>query len=112
MREMQTRATLSNPRPHTRNEQVSGSSPLVGSPFYLQNTKKQKASDQNIGGFVSSTSAVDYPETSFLASVCCKWLQGIAGGVGGSSGIDRLTDVPGFRRVRHRPKSSARVPRR
>src|SRR5215203_5062215 len=33
-----------------------------------------------------------------------------AGGVGGSSGMDRLTDVPGFRRVWHRRKSSARVP--
>jgi hypothetical protein len=49
---------------HTRNEQVSGSSPLVGSPFYLQNQQKQKASDQNIGGFVSSTSAINYPKVS------------------------------------------------
>src|SRR5215217_1472836 len=31
MRNLQCRATLSNHRPHTRNEQVSGSSPLVGS---------------------------------------------------------------------------------
>jgi hypothetical protein len=37
MRDLQAPATLSNHRPHTRNEQVSGSSPLVGSPFYLQN---------------------------------------------------------------------------
>jgi hypothetical protein len=36
MREMQTRATLSNHRPHTPNEQVSGSSPLVGSLFFAQ----------------------------------------------------------------------------
>jgi hypothetical protein len=40
--------------------------------------------------------AVDYPQTSFLASVCCKWLQGTVGGVGESSGIDHLSDVPGF----------------
>jgi hypothetical protein len=33
MRDLQARATLSNHRPHTRNEQVSGSSPLVGSLF-------------------------------------------------------------------------------
>jgi hypothetical protein len=26
--------------------------------------------------------------------------------------MERLTDVPGFRRVQHRPKSSARVPRK
>ena len=49
---------------------------------------------------------------SSRAPVCCKWLQGIAGGVGGSSSMDRWTDVPGFRRVRHRRKTSARVPRR
>jgi hypothetical protein len=91
---------------------VSGSSPLVGSPFYLQNPQKQKAFDQNIGDFVSSTSAVDYPKASSLISVCCKWLQGIAGGVGGSSGMDRLTDMPGFRWVRHHPKSPVRVPRK
>src|SRR5215203_3065909 len=35
-----------------------------------------------------------------------------AGGVGRSSGMDRLTDVPEFRRTRHRRKCSARVPRR
>jgi hypothetical protein len=28
--------------------------------------------------------------------VCCKWLQGIAGGVGRSFGMDRLTDGLGF----------------
>jgi hypothetical protein len=98
-------------RKQTRNEQVSGSIQLVGSLFYLQNQQEQKASDQNIEGFVSSTSAVDYPEAPSLASVCCKWLQGIAGGVGGSSGMDRLTDAPGFRLVRHCRKSFARVPR-
>jgi hypothetical protein len=81
----------------TRNEQVSGSSPLVGFLFFLQILQKLKASDQNIEGFVSSTSAVDYPEAPSLASVCCKWLQGTAGGVGGSSGMDRLTGAPGFR---------------
>jgi hypothetical protein len=35
-----------------------------------------------------------------------------AGGVGGSSGMDHLTDVPKFRRVRRRRKCSARVPSR
>ncbi len=54
-------------------------------------------------------SAVDYPKASSSALACYKWLQGTAGGVGESSGIDRLTDVPGFRRVRHRRKSFAQV---
>jgi hypothetical protein len=33
---LQTSAMSSNHRPHTRNEQVSGSSPLVGSLIFLQ----------------------------------------------------------------------------
>jgi hypothetical protein len=33
MRVLQTRAMRSSHRPHTRNEQVSGSNPLVGSLF-------------------------------------------------------------------------------
>jgi integrase len=39
--------------------------------------------------------------------VCYEWLQGTAGGVGGSSGIDRSTGVPEFRRVRQRRKTFA-----
>jgi hypothetical protein len=66
----------------------------------------------NIGGFVSSTSAVDYPKVSSLALAYFKCLQGTAGGVGESSSVDRLTDVPEFRRMRHRRKTFARVPRR
>ena len=42
---------------------------------------------------------------------CYEWSQGTAGGVGESSGINRLTDVPKFRRVRHRRSSFTRVPR-
>src|SRR5215207_7940597 len=62
--------------------------------------------------FVSGAlSAVDYPKASYSALACYKWLQGTAGGIGESSGIDRLTDVPGFRRVRRRRQSFARVPR-
>src|SRR5215208_45142 len=34
MQDLQARATLSNHLPRTRNEQVSGSSPLVGSLFF------------------------------------------------------------------------------
>jgi hypothetical protein len=59
------------------------------------------------GGFVSSTSAVDYPEASSLALACYKCVQGTAGGVGESSGIGRLTDVLEFRQVRHHRKSFA-----
>jgi hypothetical protein len=53
--------------------------------------------------FVSrALSAVDYPKASSLALACYKWLQGTAGGVGGSSCIDRLADVPEFGRMPHR----------
>ena len=55
MRDSQSCATLSNHRPHTPNEQVSGSSPLVGSLFYLQIPQKQKATDVRIRDLVSSS---------------------------------------------------------
>ncbi len=55
-------------------------------------------------------SAVDYPKASPLALACYKCVQGTAGGVGESSSVDCLTDVPEFRQVRHRRKSFARVP--
>jgi hypothetical protein len=42
----------------TRNEQVSGSSPLVGSVFCLQILQKPRAPNGEVSGFVSSTSAV------------------------------------------------------
>jgi hypothetical protein len=61
--------------------------------------------------FVSrALSAVNYPKAS-SALACYEWLQGTAGGVGESSGIDRLTDVPEFGRVLHRRKRFARVAR-
>jgi hypothetical protein len=64
--------TIRNVTILSRNEQVSGSSPLVGSLFYLQNPQNLKASDQNIEGFVSSTSAVDfYPEAPSIPSAVC-----------------------------------------
>ena len=45
--------------------------------------------------FVSGAlSAVDYPKALSLTLAFSEWLQGTAGGVGESSGIDRLTDVP------------------
>src|SRR5215217_5696745 len=37
-----------------------------------------------------------YPKASSSALACYKWLQGTAGGVGEFSGIDRLTECPGF----------------
>jgi hypothetical protein len=43
----------------TRNEQVSGSSPLVGSSFFLQIPQKRRGCDIRCGAFVSSTSTVD-----------------------------------------------------
>src|SRR5215216_1230416 len=78
---------------------VSGSSPLVGSLFYLQILQKDEDLGVRVGGFVSSTSAVDYPKASSSALACYKWLQGAAVGVSESSCIDHLTDVPEFRRV-------------
>jgi hypothetical protein len=42
MRELQVCATRSNPWPHTRNEQESGLSPLVGSLFSCKSRKKLK----------------------------------------------------------------------
>jgi hypothetical protein len=95
----------------TRNEQESGSSPLVGSLFFLQNSQKDKRPQWDDRRLGSSRAAVDYPKVSSRALACYKWLQGTAGGVGESSGIDRLTDVPEFGRVRHRRNSFARVPR-
>jgi len=38
-------------------------------------------------------------------------VAGTAGGVGKSSNVEWLTDVPEFRRVRHLRKTFARVPR-
>jgi hypothetical protein len=79
--------------------------------FLLANPVKTKSSRSSCRGLVSSTSAVDFPKASSLALACYKWLRGTAGSVSESSGIDRLTDGSGFRRVRHRRKSFARVPR-
>jgi hypothetical protein len=47
-----------------------------------------------IEGFVSSKSAVDSPKALSLALARYECVQGTAGGVGESSGIDRFTDVP------------------
>src|SRR5215217_3769942 len=70
--------------------------------IFLQNPGKREAHDVRVERFVSSTSAVDYPKALSSALACYKWLQGTTGGVGRSSGMDGLTDVPGFRRTRHR----------
>jgi hypothetical protein len=51
----------------TRNEQVSGSSPLVGSLSCLQIPQKIKAPDIHVGGFGSSRAAVDYPSALSFA---------------------------------------------
>ena len=56
-------------------------------------------------------SAVDYPKASSSALACYKWLQGTAVGAGEFSGIERLSDVPGFWRVRRRRQNFAQVPR-
>jgi hypothetical protein len=45
MRDFQANANLCNTLFLTRNEQVSGSSPLVGSLLFLQNVTKQKILD-------------------------------------------------------------------
>ena len=82
--------------------------------FTCKSCKKMKASvfgSGRVGGFVSSTSAVDYPKASSSALACYKLLQGTAGSVGESYGIDCVTDVPEFGSVRHYRKSFAWVPR-
>jgi hypothetical protein len=61
------------------------------------------------------SSTTEYPAPpgtlcAFSPLACYKLLQGTAGSIGESSGIDRLTDVPGFRRVRHRQKVSPKCP--
>ena len=60
---------------------------------------------------IEGLAAVDYPKVSSRALAWYRWLQGTAGGVGESCGIDRLADVPEFGRVWHSRKSFARVPR-
>ena len=75
----------------TRNEMRSAV--RVRSPalfFARKSRKKEKPSIIVLG----TLSAVDSPKALSLASACYEWLQGTAGGVGESSGIDRLTDVP------------------
>src|SRR5918995_3730459 len=73
--------------------------------FTCKSRKKMKTSV-----FVSGdSSAVDYPKASSSALACYKLLEGTAGGLGESSGIERLRDVPGFWRVPHRRKSVAQV---
>jgi hypothetical protein len=59
MRVLQASARHGNTPRLPRNEQVSGSSPLVGSSFFLQIPQKQKAPDIDIGGFGSSRAAVE-----------------------------------------------------
>jgi hypothetical protein len=55
-------------------------------------------------------SAVGYPNASSLALACQYGVQGTAGGVGESSGVERLTILPEFRQARHRQKTFARAP--
>jgi hypothetical protein len=110
MRDLQTPAT--HELSLVAGDEVSGSSPLVGSLFFLQILQKQEAPDINIGGFGRSRAAVDSsskprPLLWLTTSVC-----GTAGGVGESSGFECMTGVPEFPRVRRRRKGFARVPRR
>ena len=64
---------------------------------------KTESPDVRVAGFVSSTSAVDYPKASSLALVYfIKWLQGTAAeNVSEASGVERLTDVLEFWQGRH-----------
>jgi hypothetical protein len=80
-------------------------------PFFLQNSQKDTIPQWDDRRLGSSRAAVDYPKFSSRVLACYKWLQGRAGGVGESSGIDCLTDVPEFGSVRHHRKSFAWVPR-
>jgi hypothetical protein len=68
-------------------------------PANPQKDKRLQWDDRRLG---SIRAAVDYPKASSRALACYKWLQGKAVGVGESSGIDRLSDVPEFGWVPHR----------
>src|SRR5215217_4957973 len=78
--------------------------------IFLQNPGKREAHDVRVERFVSSTSAVDYPKALSSTLACYNWLQGTAGGVGESSNVDRLTDVPGLGRVWHCRQNFAQMP--
>jgi hypothetical protein len=74
--------------------------------LYKRNTRQRRNPQSITGGW--STSPVHH-RGGAVKVACYEWLQGTAGGVGESSGINRLTDVPKFRRVRHRRRSFTRV---
>ena len=57
--------------------------------FTCKTYKKEKRPRSCYWGLGSSRAAVDYPKASSSASACYEWLQGTAGDVGNSSGIDR-----------------------
>jgi hypothetical protein len=109
MRVLQARATLSSHRPHTPNEIRSAVRVRSSALFFTCKTRKNRKSPMFASGALSAVDSIPKPRPSELA--CYKWLQGTAGGVGESSGIDWLADVPEFGRVPHRRKSFARVPR-
>src|SRR5829696_7245524 len=79
---------------------VSGSTPLLGSPFCLQKLQKQNALDVHDGGFVSSTSAVESilglrPSRRRRAFPClgssASSDQGLAGRRSGPQGAERTS---------------------
>src|SRR5215217_2512527 len=86
----------------TRNEQVSGSSPLVGSLFCLQTRKKEKPRPDHWGLCQQCVSSRLSRTLVPCVGVLQEFAGGTAGGVGESSDINRLTNVPAFRWVRHR----------
>src|SRR5215208_2220801 len=56
--------------------------------FLPANPAETRSPDVRIWGFVSSTSAVDYPNASSLALACYTCVRGPAGGVGESYSVD------------------------
>jgi hypothetical protein len=103
-------------------------SPLVGSLFYCDLQVKCEVRWSSCASSYRNRTATRRPMPSRVRAwapsssrlseslvSCVGVLQVVAGhragGVGASSSVDRLTDVPEVRLVRHRRKSFARVPR-
>src|SRR5215212_6691664 len=84
-------------RPHIRKEMRSAVRVRSSAPSFPANPVKTTLPRCSCRGlcqqYVSSRLCT---ESSSPALACYKWLQGAAVGAGESSGIDRLTECPGF----------------
>ena len=103
MRDLQPSASRCNARPITRSWSRKAVRVRSSALFFACKTRKNEKPRCSCWGALS---AVDYSKALSPGLASYKRLQCTASGVGQSSSIDRLTDVPEFRRVRHRRKAS------